>query len=540
MSETVDPLIKKSIERHELMVRERQQNDSLFQELKELVRPDTADFYGGSSRAMDARRKIFDGTASWSSEQLASGLHSYNSSPVDRWFALTVAGIPYDTLEYESRLWLEQTSEILYANYCDPVASLNPALHEAYLDIAVFGTAVVFQWYDVAARRLMFRSFPLADCWIDEASDGTVNRIHRRVKWSVEKIEEEFGELPPKLAKVKAEDRAKEEYSVIHCVYPNNDFNPGYRDAKSRRFTSLYLCLETEEQLGEQGAYDWMPYHTPRWTKLSGERYGRSPALSVLPEIRMVNAMSKTVIKAAQKMVDPALQVPDDGFLLPLRQDPGGLNFKRPGTEDITTMPTAQRIDIGVDMIEQRRDMIRRGFYVDWLIRPQKKERQTLGEISDDRNQMLSMMGPVVGRLQAELLGPCVRYSYFLLDRHGDLSPPPQEVAQRRMDIAYLSPAARAQSSVRGQGMNMFVDRLVQLQPIMPESLDAIEGPAFLSTLADYMDVPRSVLSSPQSLASKQKARAEQQQMQMALEAAPAVGSAAKDLATAQEKGLRI
>ncbi len=48
----------------------------------------------------------------------------------------------------------------------------------------------------------------------------------------------------------------------------------------------------------------------------------------------MLNEMSKTTIKAAQKQVDPPLLVPDDGFILPVRTVPGGLNFYRAGTRD--------------------------------------------------------------------------------------------------------------------------------------------------------------------------------------------------------------
>ena len=68
--------------------------------------------------------------------------------------------------------------------------------------------------------------------------------------------------------------------------------------------------------------------------KASNEIYGRSPAMTALPDVKMLNEMSKTTIKAAQKQVDPPLLVPDDGFLLPVRTVPGGLNFYRSGTRD--------------------------------------------------------------------------------------------------------------------------------------------------------------------------------------------------------------
>ena len=55
--------------------------------------------------------------------------------------------------------------------------------------------------------------------------------------------------------------------------------------------------------------------------------------MTALPDVKMLNEMSKTTIKAAQKQVDPPLLVPDDGFILPVRTVPGGLNFYRAGTE---------------------------------------------------------------------------------------------------------------------------------------------------------------------------------------------------------------
>jgi hypothetical protein len=248
--------------------------------------------------------------------------------------------------------------------------------------------------------------------------------------------------------------------------------------------------------------------------------------------------MSKTLIVAAQKMVDPPLQVPDDGFLLPLRTFPGGINFRRPGAEEIVPMPTAQRIDVGIEMIEQRRESIRRGFYVDWLVRPTKKERQTAQEIMDDRNQMLSMMAPIVGRMQSELLGQMIRLSFALLARHGELPEPPASMAGAELDIVYLSPAAKAQSTVRGQGIQSYIGQVVQLLPVLPGLADSINEDGLNSELQDLTDVPRRVLLSPEETQAKRDAREKQQQMAQVADAAPKVGAAAKDLAQAQSMGM--
>lgn len=523
------------MERQGKMARDRSMWDAIWQEIKDLVRPDTSDFAGASGRAGDARRKIYDGTAPWALEQLSAGLHSYLTSPVDRWFSIGVAGTAYDQLDFESKAWLEAVSDTIYAHYSNPFASFNPSLHETYLDLGGFGTSTIYQWIDPGTQALMFRSYPLADCWIAEDSAGHVDTQHRQIKWTVRQVRQEFGDLPPKLSKFKEDDTV----TVIHAVFPRGDHQPGRRGAKNKPFASAYFCKDTEEMLHE-GGYDDFPYHTPRWSKLAGEVYGRSPALSVFPEIRMVNAMSKTMIVAAQKLVDPPLQVPDDGFLLPIRQTPGGLNFHRPGTDEIKPILSGGRVEIGIDMIEQRRDTIRRGFYVDWLVRPTKKERQTAQEIMDDRNQMLSMMGPIVGRLQAELLGPIVRLSYQLLARRGLLPPMPGSLDGAELDIVYISPAAKAQSTVRGQGVQSYIAQITQLLPVLPNLVDSINEDGLNAELADLTDVPRRVLNDPATVAAKRKQREEQQMMAQATETAPAAAKAAKDLASAQKDGLRL
>jgi hypothetical protein len=520
------------MERQASMERERSELDSLFQELKNLVRPDTSDFSGTSTnRATDSRRHIYDGTAPWALQQLAAGLHTHLTSPVDRWFSISVANVPYNRLSFDAKEWLETVSDIIYSHFANPHASFNSSINELYMDIGAFGTGVVYQWLDRETGMLAFHPYPLADCWIEENNRGSVCRVHRRIMWTVTQIEQEFGFVPPKLQKMKPSEKV----TVIHSVYQRMERDYGNRHPKHRKYASVFICKDTEELLDESG-FDWMPYHAPRWSKLSGDIYGRAPALSVFPEIRMVNAMSKTVIVAAQKMVDPALIVPDDGFLAPVSTAPGARNYARPGLDKIESMPIPQRIDIGIEMIEQRRDMIRRGFFVDWLVRGAKKERQTAQEIMDERNQMLSMMGSVTGRFQGELLGPIIKLAYNLLARQGEYFPPmPADLSGQTLDLVYTSPAAKAQSSVRGQGVLSYLGQVRDTLPMLPGMADSIDEDALNSELQDLNDVPRRILLDPEATAAKKKAREDQQQAMMAAEAAPKGAQAVKTVAEARQ-----
>lgn len=533
---TIHPVVKRCLEQHERMRLERSGWEGVWQELKNYVRPDTADFAGRSSPG-DDRRRMFDSTAPWSLEQLASGLHSSLTSPVDRFFSLSLVGFTPEELDDDAKAWLEMVSDEIYARYNHPGSNFHPSFHECYMDVAGFGTAVLYHGYDSSKDRIYYRSYPLADCWIEEDSDGRVDSIQRRILWNKRQILQEFPGFDQSEQFTKARDDQK--FTVLHCVYPNNEYDGRSRVPAKRRLRSVYLIKETNDLL-ELSGFDWMPYHVTRWAKLAGETYGRGPGLSVLPDIRMVNAMSATVIKAAQKFTDPPLFLPDDGYMLPVRMTPGSINFYRAGQEQPFTLPANGRIEIGDAMIEQRRQLIRQGFYVDWLIRPQKKERQTAQEIIDDRNQMLSMLGPVIGRQQTELLGPDIELTYNYLDRAGVLPPMPASLDGANLQVVYTSPAARAQYSTKGQGMQAFLSQLTQLAPVIPGIMDGLRTERIGPALADITDVTRSIIASPAEIEQRKAERAQQQQLATMSEAAPAMAKTAKDLSAAQAGGLNL
>ena len=87
-------------------------------------------------------------------------------------------------------------------------------------------------------------------------------------------------------------------------------------------YSSIYYHKDDNHIISISG-YNEFPYVVPRWLKSSSEIYGRSPSMTALPDVKMLNKMSETTIKAAQKMVDPPLLVPDDSFILPVRTQPG-------------------------------------------------------------------------------------------------------------------------------------------------------------------------------------------------------------------------
>ena len=64
------------------------------------------------------------------------------------------------------------------------------------------------------------------------------------------------------------------------------------RDNKNMAFASYYIDMESKKLMSESG-FEEMPYIVPRFLKATGEVMGRSPAMVALPDVKMLNLMSK-------------------------------------------------------------------------------------------------------------------------------------------------------------------------------------------------------------------------------------------------------
>ena len=506
-----------------------------WQAIKELVRVNAQNFYGRDPKGYQQVNLIYDGTAPWALEQLASALHNYCTSPTSRWFNIVMDDdFPVSD---EELAWLEAVSDLLYKEYANPKVNFAPMMHEIYLDLPAMGTAVLYQSFNLKTGHLSFRTFPLADCKIKEDSNGIVDTVFRDIVWQSRQVDQEFSKLPPILNdRVKRDEKGMKEFRIVHAVFPRSDRDARKFTKTNKPWASMWISYETKEVIDE-GGYDIFPYHIPRWSKLAGETYGRSPAMTCLPDIKMLNQMSKTIIKGAQKVIDPPLMVPDDGFVMPLKTNPGSLMIYEPGTEAIVPLETKGKIHIGLDMEEQRRSHIIKCFYVDWIIRPKKRERQTTTEIMDDRNEMLRQMAPMLGRLHGELISPLIRRSFYLLARYGRIPPPPESVMQRGLNIEFVSPAAKAQRMEKALSIQQFTEGLVTLSQINPEVVDNVDTDAVASEMAVLGDVPRKIIRDEEELAAIRQQRRQQQEQERQTMLAKEGAGAVRDLAAANEMG---
>ena len=524
MAET--DLTKDLLKRFGKLVTQRQTWESHWQEVADYMMPRKADVTKQRSKGDKRSELIFDSSPLHAVELLSASLHGMLTNPSTPWFSLRFKNVDTGDAD-EANEWLQDTTEKMYDAFNR--SNFQQEIFELYHDLITFGTASMFIEED-ADDIIRFSTRHIGEIYISENNKGRIDTVFRKFKISARAAILQFGEKNVSNAlRGTAMKDPYEEVTILHVVYPRENYDPKKKDAKNMPFASCYIELDNKHEVSQSG-FNEFPYVVPRYLKASFEIYGRSPAMTALPDVKMLNEMSKTTIKAAQKQVDPPLLVPDDGFILPVRTVPGGLNFYRAGTRDrIEPLNIGANNPLGLNMEEQRRNAIRDTFYVNQLMM-QNGPQMTATEVVQRNEEKMRLLGPVLGRLQSELLRPLIDRTFAILLRKKIFRQAPQFLAGQDIQIEYVSPLAKAQRSSELQSIMRAIEIFGSLAQISPV-FDHINIDNLVTHLADIVGVPAKVLNSKAEVNAirqkKQQEMMQQQQMQQMQQIAQAGGAVA-------------
>jgi len=502
-------LTKGLLSRYEKLEGQRQNWETHWQEVADYMQPRKADVTKTRARGDKRNELIFDSSPIQAVELLAASLHGMMTNPSTPWFTLRFKDEDIDN-EDEAKIWLESATEVMYTAFNR--SNFQQEIFELYHDLITFGTAAMFIEED-DEDIIKFSTRHINEIFIAENDKGRIDTIYRRFNISARAAMQKFGEAVSSDVQSAFKKDPYKEVEILHAVYPRSDFNPNKKDKKNMPFESVYIEFKNGNELSVSGFREF-PFVVPRYLKASNEIYGRSPAMTALPDVKMLNEMCKTTIKAAQKQVDPPLLVPDDGFLLPVRTVPGGLNFYRSGTRDrIEPLNIGANNPLGLNMEEQRRDAIRAVFYVNQL-QLQQGPQMTATEVIQRNEEKMRLLGPVLGRLQSELLKPLIDRVFAILLRNNMLPQAPEFLSGRDIEIEYVSPLAKAQKSTELQSIMRAIEILGSLANVAPV-FDYVNFDNLVKHLADIVGMPQKLLKSQNEVnAQRQQAAQQQEQMQ--------------------------
>lgn len=508
MSYEQDEANKKKIEmyceKQDLMESARWPTQSHWQECMEFIVPRKNDVTSTRQPGDKRGNELFDSTAIISNELLASALHAMLTNPAQRFFEL-IMGDPQIDIQEDVREWLQTVADRMFTVMNN--SNFQTEVHEVYIDLGSIGTACMYMG-EHKEKIVHFNARAMKEIYVQENNLGLIDTVHRKFKWKPKQMVQEFGEKKvPKIVQDAYQKGNHEDWTVIHAVQSEYDAKG------SAKFNSCYFLKEQKVILSED-KFNEFPYAVPRWTKTSGEVYGRGPGMSTLPEIKMINAMKQSTIEGAQLTIRPPMMVSDDGVIGKVRLTPGGLTVVRPmsGNEaPIKPLMMDSRIDFGIQIIEQTQMAIKKGFYVDQLQMPSGPQ-MTATEVSQRTEEQMRLMGPVLGRQHFEFLKPVIERVFGIMSRRGMFPPAPQSIQGKKFDVRYSSLIARAQRMSDGQNLSRAIQTAAPIIQMKPESIDILNTDKALQYIFELYGIPQKIMNSSRDVQKSRDAKAQAQQ----------------------------
>ncbi|SMF64640.1 Bacteriophage head to tail connecting protein [Tistlia consotensis] len=511
-----------------------------WSELSEHLLPRRGRFLGGEGGArpnQGGKRngRIVNGTATIALRTLQSGLSAGVTSPARPWFKLATPDP--ELAEWQPvKLWLERVETLMQAVF--DRSNLYPVLQAQYEELGCFGTAVlaVFEDRDDVIR---VRGFTAGEYMIAQDHKGRVETFYREYAMTVAQLVEQFG-LEAVSGTVRGLwDRGGYDQwvEVVHAIEPNRPLD-GVALEADKPWRSLYFEKgqtgggAAGKALAERG-FEEFPLMAPRWHLMSGDIYGRSPAMDALGDVKQLQNEERRKAEAIEKLVRPPMIAPTSlqkraasilpGSITYVDVQQGQAGFRPAYQFD----PQIQPLMLDIEKLESR---INRAFYADLFLMMVESDRRqiTATEVAERHEEKLLALGPVLERLHKDLLRPLIDRSFAILARAELLPPAPPELQGGELEVAFVSLLAQAQKAVDSGSIERFAGFVGRLAQANPEALDKLDFDQAVELYGARLSVPPSLIRGAEAVAALRAGRARQQQLAQAGQAVELAGRAAE------------
>lgn len=506
-----------------------------WREISELQQPRLGRFFvSDTNKGQKRHQAIVDNTALFASRTLAAGMMSGMTSPARPWFRL---GLPDKRLMESApvKSWLYQVTNIMRAVFSH--SNTYRALHQMYEELGLFGTAasIVLQDFDNVIHH-----YPLTvgEYAIGVDHRGQVNSVCREFQMTVGQLVGQFGRDACSSSVQNAFDRNEVDryVPVIHLIEPREGRDTTKADARNMRFRSVYIeQAGTEDKVLDESGFRRFRALVPRWSVTGNDTYGGSPGMEALGDVKALQHQQRRKAQGIDYQTNPPIQVPTQYRDATRSRLPGGVMFvdqSGPGGGVRTAFEVQLNLQHLLEDIQDTRERIKTAYYADLFMMLANDTRSgiTATEVAERHEEKLLMLGPVLERLQNELLQPLIDITFETCADAGILPPPPKELQGLDLAVEFISTLAQAQRVISAQGTDRLLGSVASLAQMKPEVVDKIDFDQVIDDYADMYGTNPEIVLTDDVVAEIRAVRAQAQARAQAAAAAPVMADTAKTM----------
>ncbi|HAT1514649.1 TPA: phage tail protein [Morganella morganii] len=508
-----------------------------WRELSDFTRPRSTRFTASEVNRGDRRNsKIIDPAAVMAARTLSSGMMSGITSPARPWFRLATPD--RDLMDYGPvKLWLETVEQRM--NEVFNRSNLYQSLPLMYEDLGTFATGAMAVVAD-PQRVIRTVPFPTGSFYIANGADLSVDTAVREFSMTVRQVITEFG-MDAVSDTVKSQWNSGQYgqwVNVVHVVYPNLDRQTGKLEAKHKAYKSVYYeATSTDDKLLRESGYDEFPIMAPRWEVNGEDVYGSScPGMVALGSVKALQLLQRRKAQMIDKITNPPLQAPASIKSQRISTIPGGINYLPMADVNNQIKPLFQIPANGtnglLEDIQDTRQIIDHAYFVDLFRMMQTVNTRSMPveAVAEMREEKLLMLGPVLQRLDSELLDKLINRTFSVMAENNLLPVPPDEMQGMQLKVEYISVMAQAQKAIGVSSIERFIGFTSGIGQFSPNALDKINVDETIDAYAASIGVPPSVVATNEQVAKIREQRAQQQAMAQQMQMAQAAVGGAQAL----------
>ena len=470
---------------------------------------------------------IYDSTATRALRTLGAGMMAGATSPARPWFRLSSSDPDLDKYQ-PVKIWLDDVAKVM--NTVFQKSNTYRALHQVYEELGAFGTAATLVLPDYAT---VIHHYPVTTGEYCIATDakGQVCTLYREFEMTVAAMVKEFGYQ-------NVSKTVKDMYSngtgldqwipVIHAIEPRADRNASKQDSRNMPWASYYFEPHTDsETLLRESGYRNFCGLVPRWSVAGGDIYGNGPGMEALGDIKQLQHEQLRKANAIDYQSNPPLQVPVELKNKEVDLMPGGTTYYSTSSP---VAPIKSLFEVNLNLqylledIQDCRERIRSSFFADlFLMISQAGDqgaRMTATEVAQRQEEKMLMLGPVLERLNNELLYPLIQNTFIHMLDANNVLPPPQEMNGKELSVEFISVFAQAQKAIGTNSSDRLVGSLGVVAQMKPDVLDKFDSDQWIDSYSDQLGVdPRMIVATDQvAVIRQQRNQAQAAQQQAAIQ----------------------
>lgn len=512
---------------------EAENHKPLWKDVQSFIAPTRGSFdrMPNEKKVID-HQKLLDSHATWCLKVFSSGLTSGLTSPSRPWFKLSLP----DTglMKFRPvREYLEDVQKIMLDVFSK--SNIYGILNTGYEELGAFGTmacALEEDFNDFVRGK----SFTAGEYYIGTDAKGRTNQFGREFYMTVLQIVDEFGieHVSDDTRRLFNEKKYQIYRKVRHYIGPNHKRNVTKQDNKNMEFFSKYWEVTSDGHMLRDSGFEWFPIVAARWgVTTTSDVYGYGPSVEALGDVKMLQKLQRQKLESVEKVNNPPMQI--DASVDDVNTFPGGI------TRSSSNVPNAgarAAYQISPDInairmtIEDTKQSISKFFYTDMFLMMQGDTRSgvTAREIVERHEEKLLMLGPMLERIENEMLDPMIDISYNYLNKMGMLPPPPKELEGMDINVEYVSMLAQAQKMVGTTAIQQATQFVGGLASVKPEVLDVLDFDEAAIEYSEMLGVSTRIIRTKEEVRKLREERAQAQQQAAQMEQMQAAMTSAKTL----------